>query len=374
MEQTAENQPNLDAQPLNQTTENQPQPIVGELDYLFGKGQEGVSNSQIENFGLNDDERVTFEQLLGKVSNGSIKNANQFNQTLQQASQSESTRKELENARENAKKSVFANDFSKKINDLAANGATHEEIKLFMDAQSLDLGNMSNVNLVRNHILRQYGKNLSSEQIDEHISETYGSLEESEMSGSKKISLINAAKEARDFLAAQKAQTENPTRLREQNEGAKRQEEFISSFQPKLAQALLNNGKFDFFISNELGSYSLPLKGKNQQEQAEINSAIEMASSHAAMSVLQNKIDPNSNEGKIFVRESIKKALLYNYGEKIIAELAEQVMKATTKDLKLKNHNIQPINIPNPPKTSDSTKNSKEISLDDFKKRMEKRF
>jgi hypothetical protein len=164
--------------------------------------------------------------------------------------------------------------------------------------------------------------------------------------------------------------------LREQNEGAKQQEEFISSFQPKLAQALLNNGKFDFFISNELGSYSLPLKGKNQQEQAEINSAIEMASSHAAMSVLQNKIDPNSNEGKIFVRESIKKALLYNCGEKIIAELAEQVMKATTKDLKLKNHNVQPINMPIASKNaaSNSNKNRADLLLADLTKRLEQKF
>lgn len=304
---------------------------------IFGNGPEAQQGQE-----FTEEEQNALGQLLGKVSKGKVTNRQQIEELLQVKDNYAATRAELEKLAKSQQ--AFANPIVAKINELYKMGGTPSDVKLFLDAQALDVDNLSNMELVREQYRRKY-PTLHPEDIDNAIQEKYGNTVEAELSGAKKITLLQEANEAKEYLKQQKVQAEQPDHLKQKQEQQAQQEQmqqFIATQSQKISETVKSQEKY-FFPMGGLGDYELPIKGNNDPE---LKKAIDTAANHAVQNVMHAGIDPNSTEGKKVIKDSFERALFYNYGREMLKDAIASMTNSVKKELKLKGHNIQPVKTP----------------------------
>lgn len=342
MELNLENQPVTTEQNISQEQPQQPQQDSN-FAFLFANG--GNDNSQ-NPADFTQEELSTFGKFLEKASKGKVKSPDQIGNLLNQAEEYDKVRPEFEKLQQEIKKPKFSNELSQRFDSLVAKGATNDELRLFFDAQSLDLGKMTDMELVKQQLLREQSR-LTPEDIQLILEETYGSLEESELTGSKKLLLIKNAQNAKEFLQSLKAKTENPERLQQNNAAQQKQQEFVQAISTGLAKEIISRGAYRFDWGAEYGVSELSFKGKTPEENAKFEQQLMAAGSYVATVLQSNNLNPQSPEGQAAIKENLESVLFMMRGREIVKEVVQWAKQDAKKAEKLKQHNVNPILNPN---------------------------
>lgn len=118
---------------------------------------------------------LEFEKLDAAVSEytgGKIDSFKRVKDLLEKASVVEQLQNDMESWKQKAETNPFADDLAKTFNELRKNGASDNDIKLFMEMQYVDIDSMSKIDIIKKGLQKE--KNLSKEAIESYMKSEYG--------------------------------------------------------------------------------------------------------------------------------------------------------------------------------------------------------
>jgi len=289
--------------------------------------------------------REDFLKALGEASGGKLDDKSFF-QVVNIREKFDQLQSQNQELTLKVNQNPFADKRIEKLNELINKGASESEVENYWTLQKVDVEKLNEVDAVRRKLLME-NPDLTSEDVDSLLEETYGATDLESIEGGKKAKLKQDARAAKHFLAEMQHKSSEPESIRAQR-GAQVEYE---GYQKGWGSALdkLYAGKESYDIQIPLDKEGKDVLNVSQKLDEEGRKLILNATAQYAA---QNKLKFTEENYKKHLVPYMENLVMLRYGKELIAQAAQN-SRSTAKQETLKkthntfNRNEPPRNTPN---------------------------
>lgn len=280
-----------------------------------------------------------FESALVEATGEKVKGFQDLQGLLEKNQKLTEYEKRIQELQQKASRYTFANEKVKRLNELYADGASAQEIDLFLKMQDFDVDSLDNLEAVRMKYKQEdYG--LNDEEINALLEDEFGTLDLEEMEPSKRAHLKKKAKEAKKYFADLKVQANEPESVRQKRIQQQRLEQRKQTWANVNSRLVKDVSRHEFQLELS-GDNSIKLDWEIPNAEKFVNQVLLRQLNDFATQFDPNKVNPMEYTKQV---EKIKERVLFaTYGPEIIKAIAEHAFATSKKEQVAKHHNVDPV-------------------------------